>query len=154
MSFRVPVVVLCAAVCVASACVSPKRIGGFPISGIVSDKSTGEPLAGAEIRAYFTVSDAYGVNENPLAGVDITDEQGRFEIFAERETVIGGIGGWSGHVNKRPHLVIHKAGYCGIGRGFGIDSDRDPSPGEFLGLRIELTEKHDGCYETFTPERG
>ena len=45
----------------------------------------------------------------------LTDRFGRFEFEVERQSKLGGTGGWSGRINTLPSFEFEKEGYCLMG---------------------------------------
>ena len=137
---------------VCTSCVSPKTVGGFEISGVVVDQETGTPIPNVRVRATFSaVNHWYG---DALAGDTTTDENVLFKFYAAKRTMVGGIGGLSGHISAWPDLTFEKAGYCAQGmQSADWSPNTRPPPDEHEGLRIELEVARDQCYERFDSER-
>lgn len=96
-------------------CVMPVQIGGFPIAGVVLDDDSGLPIEGARVHAYFARSSFYGPSDEILIGDVRTDQFGRFNFEVDRQTRLGGTGGWSGRIKSLPSFNFEKEGYCKMG---------------------------------------
>jgi hypothetical protein len=124
-----------------SSCISPKRVGGYPVTGTVVDRCTRAPVKGATVfLRYSGVSFFSGpveVDGEPV----LTNELGQFYIPPKSRTLIGGSGGFAGEIRKWPTVTFYKAG---LGRGSVskyLQRDKASiSPQDYQAMTLEIGE--------------
>lgn len=102
---------------VLAGCTTTEIVGQYPIYGVVSSKCNGEEINGVSISLRFGAVDMGGDNTVITEPV-YTTENGEFYIAPQHIKLTGGVGGWSGSLDKWPTLLLHKRGYQDIGYGF------------------------------------
>jgi hypothetical protein len=124
-----------------SSCISPKRVGWYPVTGTVVDRCTRAPVNGATVfLRYSGVSFFSGevqVDGEPV----LTNELGQFYIPPKSQTLIGGSGGFAGEIQEWPIVTFYKAG---LGRG-SISKYRQRgkasiSPQDYQAMTLEIGE--------------
>jgi hypothetical protein len=124
-----------------SSCISPKRVGWYPVTGTVVDRCTRAPVQGATVfLRYSGVSFFSGpvqIDGEPV----LTNEVGQFYIPPKSMTLIGGSGGLAGEIRKWPAVTFYKAG---LGRGsMSKYLQRDKasiSPRHYQAMTLEIGE--------------